>query len=110
MLIVWISQKVAIQKLKIKKIKNKKITYYKNKNFKEEVWLDDNLNPHFLSTQFKGINIDFGDSLAFGLSEENILYKNEKEIEKIYNQISEINKKMNNHKLPFSIKIERPKK
>jgi hypothetical protein len=108
MFIVWLSQKIAIYKLKSKKIKNKKLIYFKNKYFQEEVWLDDDFKPHFLSIQFKGINIDYGRNFI-NWESDNVLSKNEREMNKINKQINETKEKMNDHKFPIKIEIKREK-
>lgn len=110
MIKVWLLQKIAIQKLKNDRSINYKIIYYKNKNFIEEVWLDNNMKPHFISTQLHGINIDYG-NLSVGFPANNVFDKNQEQIKNINNQINNVKEKISYiPEFPFSIKIEKDKK
>jgi hypothetical protein len=101
-------QQPAIEYLIKNKIFNKNILYYKNNNFQEEVWLDENFKPHFLSTQYKGIHAGFSAPQAFVVNDQ-IIKDVESQLQETQNNI--IHQKNILEKLfNISIKIERTKK
>jgi len=53
-----ISKYFVLKYLATKKLLNKKVVYFKNKDFQEEVFLDEDYCPHYITTYAKAINID----------------------------------------------------
>jgi hypothetical protein len=60
-IITWyidILKDITVKRLKKENIIDTKVVYFKNKDFQEEVLIDNNMNPHYTTTYFKAINID----------------------------------------------------
>jgi hypothetical protein len=55
---VNIRKDITVKRLKKENITDTKVIYFKNKDFQEEVLIDNNMNPHYTTTYFKAINID----------------------------------------------------
>ncbi len=53
-----ISKYFVLKYLTTNHILNKKTIYFKNKDFQEEVFLDEDYCPHYITTYAKAINID----------------------------------------------------
>jgi hypothetical protein len=115
MLILDIKQKNMVRYLKKNKIINEPYIYHKNNDFQEEVYLDENLKPHFKSVQFKGINISYGEMfIDTNVSNNKFeqISKNEQEIRDINLKLEEIKNSIPTTNLlekifGISIKIER---
>lgn len=112
MLEVAIRQRIATSSLKKDRSINYNVVYYENDNFREEVYLDEDLKPHFISTQYNGIN--FSGLGAFVETYADPLQKTQNEIDKIESEL--LNAKNELKSLNFfekltgiSIKIERNK-
>ena len=118
MLIIDTKQKNMVRYLKKNKIINESRVYHKNNNFQEEVYLDENLKPHFKSVQFKGINISYGEMFIdtdVGNNKFDQISKNEQEIADINLKLEEIKNTIPTKNIlekifGISIKIERNKK
>jgi hypothetical protein len=111
MLSVALHQRSAIAKLKRNRIINKHVVYYENNSFQEEVWLDKDLKPHFLSKQ--RMNIDCIEILT--QARENALSANQNNLDEINKQLENTTNELKSinwlEKLTgVSIKIERTKK
>ena len=118
MLIIDTKQKNMVRYLKKNKIINELHVYHKNNDFQEEVYLDENLKPHFKSVQFKGINISYGEMFIdtdVGNNKIDQISKNEQEIADINLKLEEIKNTIPTKNtlekiFGISIKIERNKK
>ena len=53
-----ISKFIILKYLTAKKLFNKKVIYFKNKDLREEILLDENYIPHYTTTYSKAIDID----------------------------------------------------
>ncbi|HXK70704.1 MAG TPA: hypothetical protein PK455_05305 [Caldisericia bacterium] len=53
-----ISKFIILKYLTVKKLFNKKVIYFKNKDLREEILLDENYTPHYTTTYSKAIDID----------------------------------------------------
>jgi hypothetical protein len=103
-IIAWyvnILKDITVKKLKKENIADTKVVYFKNKDFQEEVLMDNNMNPHYTTTYFKAINIDAN------LFQPSIFEANQRKIEEIDSKLTELK----TEKMPFglSIKISKAK-
>lgn len=53
-----ISKFIILKYLTVKKLFNKKVIYFKNKDLREEILLDEDYCPHYITTYAKAININ----------------------------------------------------
>jgi hypothetical protein len=110
-ILIWyvnILKDITVKRLKRDNITDTKIVYFKNKDFQEEVLIDNNMNPHYSITYFNAINIDAN------LFQPSSFEMNQHKIDEIDSKLTGLTEltELKTKDIPFgiSVKIKRAKR